>query len=26
VLLATPVVWLLWFRPQRGWSQASNGP
>jgi hypothetical protein len=26
VLLATPVVWLLWFRPQREWSQASNGP
>jgi hypothetical protein len=26
VLLATPVVWLLWFRPQRGWSQASSGP
>jgi len=25
VLLATPLVWLLWFR-QRGWSQASNGP
>ena len=26
VLLATPVVWLLWFRSQRGWSQTSNGP
>ncbi len=26
VLLATPLVWVLWFRPQRGWSQASNGP
>ena len=26
VVLATPVVWLVWFRPQRGWSQASNGP
>jgi hypothetical protein len=25
VLLATPLVWLLWFR-QRGWSQASSGP
>jgi hypothetical protein len=26
VLLATPLVWVLWFRPQRGWSQTSNGP
>ena len=25
VLLATPLVWLGWFR-QRGWSQASSGP
>jgi hypothetical protein len=26
VLFATPLVWVLWFRPQRGWSQTSNGP
>ena len=25
VLLATPVIWSLWFR-QRGWSQTSSGP